>query len=217
MVSSRQQAPTRAPVVLPKFTASPRPLETEVYDPEAFGDEQFPIISLITAESDVPEAEKYVSFTFGSGNTNKAKNTNIPVHYENTADDTRELVVTAPPATVFTRSTTTQNTIAGNSDGKKDELYYIYYQDPDQDPAYGVRLDSEHRSGRSDFGHQPSKRASSVLPDTQKEDKEVEEADTPHTSRLEPTYRTRANRPGQSRVSFNFNVGGKTSGFSYNL
>jgi hypothetical protein len=106
-----KSVPTKAPVVLPNYTPAP-----DTYDPLSFGDKEFPIISLITDESDIPEEEKYVSFSIGSESKYNPQ-------YKKNAD---------------------ANKIATNSgeESRQDELYYIYYQDPVEEEAktnYGKR------------------------------------------------------------------------------
>ena len=119
-------APTKAPVVLPTYTPAP-----SAYDPSAFGDEEFPIISLITGDSDVAEEDKFVAFSFGG-------EYNAPVKYQNTREAS-QLAEEVSSGSVYV-----QNTADAVSN---DELYYIYYQDPEPDPSYGVKV-KKHFSSR---------------------------------------------------------------------
>ena len=105
--------PTKAPVILPNYT--PAPPSYQSYDPLSFGDEEFPIISLITGESNLPEEDKYVSFTIGSESNNQPQ-------YES--------------------SNSLSETESEIEDPLQDELYYIYYQDPvneEEKAGYGKR------------------------------------------------------------------------------
>ena len=105
--------PTKAPVILPSYTPAPPPAQS--YDPLSFGDEEFPIISLITGESNLPEEDKYVSFTIGSES-----------NYQPQYESSNALTETGPEV----------------EDPLQDELYYIYYQDPvneEEKSGYGKR------------------------------------------------------------------------------
>lgn len=200
--------PTKAPVVLPAYTPAPQDdLESygghdsnpPSYDPTSFGDEEFPIVSLLTGDSDIPEDEKYVSFTFGSE----------PGQYQATADSS-DLAQEVGSGSVYVQNPGLDN----------DELYYIYYQDPDQDPNYGTRVDAK-RSAAPGPSATPEAGAAAApardIPLYDYEDADIEYLRDTREQPAEEYFGNYQNIGGHSSVSVNFNVGGKASGFSYNL
>jgi len=118
------------------------------------------------------------------------------------------------------------------SNDLNDELYYIYYQDPDQDPNFGAKnkpvraVETLHASAVV-AGGKPS--AVAPAPDLPLYDYEAALGEAPREVREEPEYEqpppavvvpaAARYRPlsGTSSVTFNLNVGGRSSGFSYNL
>lgn len=206
-------------VVLPAFTPAP-----PAYSPPAayrdaepaFGGEQFPIVALITADSPVPEDQKYVSFSIGGAkNGGSPDSLPDPGEYQATGDTTR---LAKDVNGVYVQPAT-----AG-----QDELYYIYYQDPELDPSYGVKIPAA-RSPRlaavpaaplADFPVYDYDEARDA--DTARIERNAE----PRRPRLEPTFRSisrygtdfrASSPPSRGSVSFTTSVGGKSSGFSYRL
>jgi hypothetical protein len=207
-------------VVLPAFTPAP-----PAYSPPAaysdaepaFGGEQFPIVALITADSPVPEDQKYVSFSIGGAkNGGSPDSLPDPGEYQATGDTTR---LAKDVNGVYVQPAT-----AG-----QDELYYIYYQDPELDPSYGVKIPPVRSPRLAPVPAAP-------LADFPVYDyDEARDADTariernapvePRRARLEPTFRSRSrygtdfasSSRSRGSVSFTTSVDGKSSGFSYRL
>jgi len=219
-------------VVLPAYTPAP-----PVYS-DGFGGEQFPIVALITADSAVPEKEKYVSFSIGGAkNGGSPDSLPTPGEYQATADTTR---LAKDVNGVYVQPAT-----AG-----QDELYYIYYQDPELDPSYGVKIQSTREAkGFAEVPAVPEVRAAAPLADfpVYDYDEAREAADAWRVERSDPVYSRRARQEpafssrrrygtdfsastarrglssssssssSRSSVSFTTSVGGKSSGFSYHL
>ena len=217
-------------VVLPAYTPSP-----PVYSPEpayetpetTFGGEQFPIVALITADSQVPEEQKYVSFSIGGAkNGGSPDSLPVPGEYQATGDTTR---LAKDVNGVYVQPATAD----------QDELYYIYYQDPELDPSYGNKI---QKTRQVEFSEAPlstldARKVSHAAPlaDFPVYDyDEAREADTARIersdpvfsrrSRQEPSFRSRSrygtdftSSTSRSSVSFTTSVGGKSSGFSYHL
>ena len=99
------------PVVsqLPRKAPSPAP---------AHDTDKYPVVALITADSDVPEEEKFVQFSINGGSPSS-----LP-----------DLPESQP-------SPRQPKDVAKESD----ELYYIYYQDPALDPSFGVKSERDAR------------------------------------------------------------------------
>jgi len=228
------------PVILPAFTPAPPAFPD---DNTHFGGEEFPIVALITAESDVPESQKYVSFSIGdSNNAGSPDSVAPPGEYQATGDNTR-LAKDVSSGSVYVQPEKSES-------GKPDELYYIYYQDPELDPSYGVKIQTEREAK---FIEAPTSTldAPSIgqAPGLEIPLYDYDEAASAETFRSErdqpiylesyanqrsarqpvgyefdpepvnPFYKTDSKSSGKSSssVSFNLNVGGKTSGFSYSL
>jgi len=239
------------PVILPAFTPAP-PAFSSVpsysepqtnYDNTAFGGEEFPIVALITAESDIPDNQKYVSFSIGgSDNAGSPDTVAPPGEYQATKDNTR-LAKDVSSGSVYVQP--------GDSEaGKTDELYYIYYQDPELDPSYGVKIHSEREAkfiepllstlDAPSIGQAPGldiplydydEAQSAETFRSEREQPSYAESYTNQRSARQPAgyefdpeptnpfYKTdfKTSSKSSSSVSFNLNVGGKTSGFSYSL
>jgi len=242
--------PKPDPVFLPAFTPAPPAysaapaytLPQQSYNSNDFGGEEFPIVALITAESDIPENEKYVSFSIGDSNNGGSPDTvAAPGEYQATQDNTR-LAKDVSSGSVY---------VQPDESGKTDELYYIYYQDPELDPSYGVKIHSEREAkfiepilstlDAPSIGQAPG------LDIPLYDYDEAQAAETFRSEREQPAYaesytNQRSSRQpsgyefdpdptnsfyktdfkdfgakSSSSVSFNLNVGGKSSGFSYNL
>ena len=160
---------------LPAFTptpAAPAPVTTVGVD-----NEKYPIVALITAESDVPDEEKFVQFSINGG----SPDTLIDLSDNDIRPNTR-------PAKDVTK--------------ESDELYYIYYQDPELDPSFGVKIQSE-RDTKKYLG----------LDGLDIPVYDYDEAAVYRPERDQPSFGVKSS----SSVSFNQSVGGKKSGFSYNL
>ena len=217
-------------VVLPAYTPSP-----PVFSPEpaykapetSFGGEQFPIVALITADSPVPEDQKYVSFSIGGAkNGGSPDSLPVPGEYQATQDNTR---LAKDVNGVYVQPATAD----------QDELYYIYYQDPELDPSYGNKI---QKTRQVDFAEAPLSTLdarkvihAAPLADFPVYDyDEAREADTARIERAEPVYSRRSRQEpsfrsrsrygtdftsstSRSSVSFTTSVGGKSSGFSYHL
>ena len=205
--------PTKAPVVLPAYTPAP-----ETYDPNAFGGEEFPIISLITGDSNVPEEDQYVSFVFDQGSEySKYQDQPTPVEsavqYQNTADASK-LAEEVSSGSVYVQPAAKEEEV------NADELYYIYYQDPELDPSYGAKIQSERSAVRQVSA---TLDASNVPParDIPLYDYDEAEYNTLREVRAQDAAEyfggNYHNIGGHSSVSVNYKVGGKLSGFSYNL
>ena len=97
------QLPRKAP------TASPAPTSDT---------DKYPVVALITADSDVPEEEKFVQFSINGGSPSS-----LPAVPESKPSPRK-------PKDVAKES---------------DELYYIYYQDPALDPSFGVKSERDAR------------------------------------------------------------------------
>jgi hypothetical protein len=239
------------PVILPAFTPAPPafssvPAYSEPqtkYDNTAFGGEEFPIVALITAESDIPENQKYVSFSIGgSDNAGSPDTVAPPGEYQATKDNTR-LAKDVSSGSVYVQPEDSES-------GKTDELYYIYYQDPELDPSYGVKIHSEREAkfiepllstlDAPSIGQAPGldiplydydeAQAAETFRSEREQPSYAESYTNQRSARQpagyefdpEPTnpfYKTdfKTSSKSSSSVSFNLNVGGKTSGFSYSL
>jgi len=235
------------PVILPAFTPAPTPFSSdpaynqpqELYGNNQFGGEEFPIVALITAESDVPEHEKFVSFSIGgTDNAGSPDSVAPPGEYQATKDNTR-LAKDVSSGSVYVQQAEAES-------GKTDELYYIYYQDPELDPSYGVKIQTEREakfisapaSTLDAPGPGPAPGLDIPLYDydeaaaaetfrSERDQPSYAESYTNHRSARQPVgyefdpepsnpfYKTSSK--SSSSVSFNLNVGGKTSGFSYSL
>ena len=207
-------------VVLPAYTPSP-PVYSNSQDSPT---NQYPIVAIITADSDVPEEQKYVSFSIGgAGNGGSPDSLPSPGEYQATADTTR---LAKDVSGVYVQPATEQ----------QDELYYIYYQDPELDPSYGVKI----QNTRSTQESEAPLLSSAPLQDLPIYD--YDEAREPESfrriERNQPSYRTARQQPdfratsrygtdfgdsssssasSRSSVSFTTSVGGRSSGFSYQL
>ena len=115
-----------------------------------------------------------------------------------------------------------------------DELYYIYYQDPDKDPLYGKKVYDTRAAPPEDYAVAVPETldASRVRPthaqyvpveqlplydydsgvDLYRGERNNEDYDYP-----QQFYNNYKDIGGQSSVSFNLNVGGKSTGYNYNL
>jgi len=156
----------------PAAPAAPAPVTTVGVD-----NEKYPIVALITAESDVPDEEKFVQFSINGG----SPDTLIDLSDNGLSSNTR-------PAKDVTK--------------ESDELYYIYYQDPELDPSFGVKIQSE-RDTKKYLG----------LDGLDIPVYDYDEAAVYRPERDQPSFGVKS----ASSVSFNQSVGGKKSGFSYNL
>jgi len=234
-------------VILPAYTPAPPAFSPdpsysepqELYENTQFGGEEFPIVALITAESDVPEHEKFVSFSIGgSDNAGSPDTVAPPGEYQATQDNTR-LAKDVSSGSVYVQQ-------GDKEAGKTDELYYIYYQDPELDPSYGVKIQSEREAkfieapvstlDAPSLGQAPGldiplydydEAASAETFRSERDQPSYAESYTNQRSARQPTgyefdpepsnpfYKTSSK--SSSSVSFNLNVGGKTSGFSYSL
>ena len=197
-------APTKAPVVLPSYTPAP-----SAYDPNSFGGEEFPIISLITGDSDVAEEDQFVAFSFGG-------EYNAPVKYQNTREAS-QLAEEVSSGSVYV-----QNPAEGVSN---DELYYIYYQDPELDPSYGSKVENKRNiapearpilSTLDASGVKPIAPANDI-PLYDYEDAGLEYVRDSRQPQSEEYFSNYKNIGGHSSVSFSTEVNGKESGFSYHL
>ena len=217
-------------VVLPAYTPSPPVFSPEpaYKSPEtSFGGDQFPIVALITADSPVPEDQKYVSFSIGGAkNGGSPDSLPVPGEYQATQDNTR---LAKDVNGVYVQPATAD----------QDELYYIYYQDPELDPSYGNKI---QKTRQVDFAEAPLSTLdarkvihAAPLADFPVYDyDEAREADTARIERAEPVYSRRSRQEpsfrsrsrygtdftsstSRSSVSFTTSVGGKSSGFSYHL
>ena len=183
-----------APAVAPKY--EPEQVVLPAYTPAPPPDQQFPIVALITADSEVPDSEKFVSFSIG-GNGG-SPDTAVPVNeYQSTQDNTR--LAKDVGGSVYVQQDA-ENT---------DELYYIFYQDPELDSSYGAKIQGE-REARG-YREQAGLGSLAGLYDY---DEAVESF---RSEREEPGLREVGAKHSSSSVSFAQNVGGKTSGFSYHL
>ena len=133
--------PYQAQPPVPASLYKPRPALTSPPTPPApapaqVDTEKYPIVALITSESDIPEEEKFVQFSIGNQDSNGGSPDSLPNSgsYQSTDDNTR-LVKDVTSGSVRVNP----NPVPDNSD----ELYYIYYQDPELDPSYGVKIQSE--------------------------------------------------------------------------
>ena len=195
-------APTKAPVVLPSYTPAP-----SAYDPNSFGGEEFPIISLITGDSDVPEEDQFVAFSFGG-------EYNAPVKYQNTREAS-QLAEEVSSGSVYV-----QNPAEGVSN---DELYYIYYQDPELDPSYGSKVENKRNIAPEARPILSTLDASGVKPIAPANDiplYDYEDAGLEYvrdSRQPEEYFSNYKNIGGHSSVSFSTEVDGKESGFSYHL
>jgi hypothetical protein len=207
-------------VVLPAYTPAPPVYSNSQESPT----NQYPIVAIITADSDVPEEQKYVSFSIGGAdNGGSPDSLPSPGEYQATGDNTR---LAKDVSGVYVQPATEQ----------QDELYYIYYQDPELDPSYGVKIQNTRSTQESEAPLQNS----APLQDLPIYD--YDEAREPESfrriERNQPSYRTARQQPdfratsrygtdfgdsssssasSRSSVSFTTSVGGRSSGFSYQL
>ena len=207
-------------VVLPAYTPAPPVYSNSQESPT----NQYPIVAIITADSDVPEEQKYVSFSIGGAdNGGSPDSLPSPGEYQATRDNTR---LAKDVSGVYVQPATEQ----------QDELYYIYYQDPELDPSYGVKIQNTRSTQESEAPLQNS----APLQDLPIYD--YDEAREPESfrriERNQPSYRTARQQPdfratsrygtdfgdsssssasSRSSVSFTTSVGGRSSGFSYQL
>jgi len=159
---------------LPALVPSPSPVSPSV------DNEKYPIVALITADSDVPEEEKFVQFSINGGSPDSL------IDLTDNKLDTK-----ARPAKDVTKDVTKES----------DELYYIYYQDPELDPSFGVKIQQER-----DTKFLGLDGLDIPLYD-------YDEAAVYRPERDQPSFGVKSS----SSVSFKQNVGGQKSGFSYNL
>ena len=139
--------------------------------------EKYPIVALITADSDVPENEKYVQFSINGGSPDS-----LPAIDDDIKPNTRQ-----------------PKEVAKDVTKESDELYYIYYQDPELDPSFGVKIQSER----------DTKYLGLDIPLYDYD----EAADVYRSERSQPSFGAKSS----SSVSFKQNVGGKKSAFTYQL
>ena len=172
----------------PPSSPAPAPVDTDKY----------PIVALITSESDIPEEERFVQFSIGSqANNNGGSPDSLPNSgsYQSTDDNTRLVKdVTSGSVRVNPES------VPENSD----ELYYIYYQDPELDPSYGVKIQSER-----DAKFLGLDGLDIPLYD-------YDEAQNYRPERDQAAFGP-VNLQSSSSVSFKQNINGNQSGFSYKL
>jgi len=154
---------------LPALVPSPSPTPS-------FDNEKYPIVALITADSDVPEEEKFVQFSINGGS---------PDSLIDLTDN--KLDSKARPAKDVTK--------------ENDELYYIYYQDPELDPSFGVKIQQER-----DTKYLGLDGLDIPLYD-------YDEAAIYRPERDQPSFGVKSS----SSVSFKQNIGGQKAAFSYNL
>ena len=102
-------------VVLPAYTPAPPVYSNSQESPT----NQYPIVAIITAESDVPEEQKYVSFSSG-GADNGGSPDSLPSPGEN-------------------QVTRLAKDVSGAA-LQQEELFYIYYKDAKMDPSYGLKI-----------------------------------------------------------------------------
>jgi len=152
--------------ILPAFTPAPN-----------VDNEKYPIVALITADSDVPENEKYVQFSINGGSPDS-----LPAITDDIKPNTRQ-----------------PKEVAKDVTKESDELYYIYYQDPELDPSFGVKIQSER----------DTKYLGLDIPLYDYD----EAADVYRSERSQPSFGAKSS----SSVSFKQNVGGKKSAFTYQL
>ena len=235
-----QREPTKAPVVLPAFTPAPTDdslqsygRSQQTYDTSFLGGRNFPIVSLLPSDSqeqqqEEEEEEKFISFTFGQEE---------PAQYQNTAD-AASLAQDVASGSVYVQQQQQQQQLANDLN---DELYYIYYQDPDQDPNFGAKNKPVRAAAATTAAAAPAETldASSVVQRTElravapapdlplydyeeglgevQRDVREEEQEEVEEHQSQPVVASYRPLSGTSSVSFNLNVGGKSSGFSYNL
>lgn len=176
----RPAVPVQTPAIPPQYEPAGAVLPAHV--PQTTVDsEKYPIVALITADSDVPEKEKFVEFSINGGSPDSLLDQD----------------------TLINLDTKTRNTKNVASSQESDELYYIYYQDPELDPSFGVKVQQE-RDASNFLG--------------------VEGLDIPLYDYDEAAdlYRTERDQPrfgakSSSSVSFKQSVGGQSAQFSYNL
>jgi len=124
--SDKDFVQNQEPVILPPFTPAPSFVEDELslissgvstgkYDIESFAGEEFPIEALITADSDIPENEKYVSFSLDNSQKDFGA-----LEYQATRD-TSQLAKDVSSGSVFVQQP------------EKEDLYYVFYQEPELD------------------------------------------------------------------------------------
>ena len=122
--SSAPLTPATAPAYEPEQVAYPvvSQLPRKAPSPSPVPDtDKYPVVALITADSDVPEEEKFVQFSINGGSSGS-----LPALPESQPS-------TRQPKDVAKES---------------DELYYIYYQDPALDPNFGVKSERDERDAR---------------------------------------------------------------------
>jgi len=105
--------------------------------------------------------------------------------------------------------------------GLNDELYYIYYQDPDQDPNYGSKVKKSASSeglvlSTLQSSHLNAGAPASDIPLYDYDDLDLEYLRDAR-DQDQTQYSNYHNIGGQSSVSVNFSHSGKNSGFSYQL
>jgi hypothetical protein len=195
------------------------------------GGQNFPIVSLLPAESQqVADEEQFISFTYGQGAGGGA----APGQYQNTLDSSR-LAQDVSSGSVYVQQQQGQQQQLSND--LNDELYYIYYQDPDQDPNFGAKAKPVRAAETLDASAVVQGKplaAVAPAPDLPLYDYEEALGEAPREAREEPEYQPPPPPPpaavlpataaakyrplsGTSSVTFNLNVGGRSSGFSYNL
>ena len=180
----------------PAVTSPPPPPPTPVR-PAPVETDKYPIVALITSESDIPEEERFVQFSIGNQAqaTNGGSPDSLPNSgsYQSTDDNTR-LVKDVTSGSVRVNPVS----VPDNSD----ELYYIYYQDPELDPSYGVKIQSER-----DAKFLGLDGLDIPLYD-------YDEAQNYRPERDQAAFGP-VNLQSSSSVSFKQRVNGKLSGFSY--
>ena len=198
-VPDKPQYPAPRPALPPQYepapagpsTTPPPPSPSPRYSP-APATEKYPIVALITADSDVPEAEKFVQFSLNPAPAPAPAAPAAPAF---------QLLQTEQSLAPLARQP--KEAEAQEAEAQEaDELYYIYYQDPELDPSFGAKIPVER-----DASHQLG-------------------LDIPLYDYDEAAvYREARDQPGSpataglssSSVTFNQNIGGRHSGFSYQL
>jgi hypothetical protein len=130
------------PVVLPAYTPGrsadttqslPKtsPTSSSFNFNELWGDE-FPIVELITADSDIPEDQKFVSFSIGdTQNAGSSDDTAAhPKDYQATGDTAR-LAKDVMTGSVYVQPVEKE---------PKEDLYYLLYRDQAVDLSYGKKI-----------------------------------------------------------------------------
>lgn len=121
----------------------------------------------------------------------------------------------------------------------QDELYYIYYQDPDKDPLYGKKIHETRSASPSQYAVEAPETLdvskvhhyapvdtlpiydyeSDPLPDIYRPERNEPnyEYDDPSSSQQFYSSKESDTPSSHSSVSFNLNVGGTSTGYNYNL